>query len=102
MTQKKNITCRLISRGKINLSRKHLAKKHSYIEKIPFMAYNAGKNVTPLYVRKKNSITRFLRKKKFVQKPNHPHPPSNDKWSVPKLTMLRPAERLCNLYIPSE
>ena len=61
-----------------------------------------GKKLTPLCVRKKNYFTRGLRKKKFVHKPNDPHPPSKDKWSTPKLTMLRPAERLCNLYIPLE
>ena len=37
------------------------------------MAYNAGKNVTPLHVRRKFYHQRFWGKK-FLHKPNHPYP----------------------------
>ena len=66
------------------------------------MSYNAGKKTYTAVCQEKEFFHQRVEKKKLVHKPNHPHPPSKDKWSAPKLTMLRPAGRLCNLYIPLE
>ena len=50
--------------GKNNLARNYLGKNFSDEKKKSLMAYNAGKkNLTPLYVREKNSISRGLGEK---------------------------------------
>ena len=50
------MSCRLISRGKKHTS-KFLGVKYSALKKISLMAYNAEKNLKPLYVGKKNFNT---------------------------------------------
>ena len=59
--------------GEKFLVRRCPAKNIPALKKIPFMAYNAGKNVTPLHVRRKFYHQRFG-VKKFLHKPNHPYP----------------------------
>ena len=68
----KNISWRLISRGK-NLARKYLAKK------ISFMSYNAGKKTYTAVCQEKEFFHQRVEKEKLVHKPNHPQPPSKDK-----------------------
>ena len=58
MISEKKIPRRMISGEKL-LARKYLAKKILHRKKNIFdMTYNARKNLTPLYVRKINYITR--------------------------------------------
>ena len=59
--------------GEKFLVRRCPAKNIPALKKIPFMAYNAGKNVTPLHVRRKFYHQR-CGGKKFLHKPNHPYP----------------------------
>ena len=62
---RKKISCKPIS--KKNISR----MKIPTLKKKTFMVYNSGKkNLTPVYVREKNDITRGL-EKKFLPKANH-------------------------------
>lgn len=59
-------------------------KKIPTMTQISFMAYNPGKNLTPLYVRGyKFYHQRFG--KKFLPEPNHANTPSKVKWSVPNM-----------------
>ena len=62
---RKKISCKPISKKNISRMKIPTLKKKS------FMVYNSGKkNLTPVYVREKNDITRGL-EKKFLPKANH-------------------------------
>ena len=77
------ISWRLILRKKI-IARKYLAKKNATLKKKSFIAYNAGKNLTPLYVRKKLYHQRFGKKKNsYTNQITHTPPTPWVKWSAP-------------------
>ena len=65
---RKKISCKLISRGN-NSCKEIPGQKNPTMEKYIFHGV-----MTPLYVRKKNYITRGW-VKNFLHKPNHPYPP---------------------------
>ena len=71
----RKISCRLISRGKKSCKEISGGKK-SYPEK-RYLSWRImlEKILTPLYVKKKNSITRGLGKVKSLPKPNPPYRP---------------------------